>query len=104
MSDKHEESISSDEVGSMEEVLGENDPLFKEDGIVDLTETTETEAMKENAPDEVPDPEAPIEYLLNPVNKRVFEVNDDLVKRKDLVSCTKEGKRLHDNRRLGRFN
>ncbi len=42
--------------------------------------------------------EEPIKYLLNPENKQVFEASDALLKRRDLVPCTKEGKCICDHR------
>lgn len=47
--------------------------------------------------------ETAIEYLFNPNNKKIFPVNKDIVKQKDLVPCTKEGKILPDTRRPSDF-
>ncbi len=44
-----------------------------------------------------------IEYLYNPENKKIFPVNEAIVKQKHLVPCTKEGKLLPDNRRPSDF-
>ncbi len=47
--------------------------------------------------------EYPIEYLFNPNNKKIFPVNEAIVKQKHLIPCTKEGKLLPDNRRPSDF-
>ncbi len=122
------EEIKKEDVGSLEDVLGEEDSLFAPD-TVDLTdsqeenvttedfgkgeaegENTVTENMKDNAPDEVEEKpakigceETVIEYLFNPNNKKIFPVNDDIVKQKFLVPCTKDGKLLPDTRRPSDF-
>jgi hypothetical protein len=64
--------------------------------------------MKDDAPAFTPDPdkpekdvplEVPIEYLMNPENNnKVFDATEFLLKRKDLIPCTKEGKKVYDHR------
>jgi hypothetical protein len=58
-----------------------------------------TEKPKKDIPKEVP-----IEYLKSPVNGRIFAVNEDLLKRKDLIPCDEDGKKIYDNRKIGRFS
>jgi coproporphyrinogen III oxidase len=45
-------------------------------------------------------PELPITHLINPENKRVVEATPDLMKRKDLVPCDENGKKVLDHRIL----
>ncbi len=128
--------IKSDDVGSLEEVLGENDPLFhddkkeeptggghghnKEDAKVvsaqdflndnpiirDTSIGAKLEEMtipKEERIKDIPE-EVEITHLKNLENGQVFEVNPDLIRRKDLIPCDADGNKVYDNRRLGRFN
>lgn len=44
--------------------------------------------------------EVPITHLKSPVNKKVFEATPDLMKRKDLVPCDEDGKKVYDHRCL----
>lgn len=139
MTDK--EQIHVSEVGSMEEVLGENDSLFQEleadakvvgetkptvtgetvdltgsqeelTGHKDLTNpelyveeniTPEDFGKEEAKPKKDIPAEYTIEYLINLETKNVFPVNEDIVRQKHLVPCTKEGKILPDNRRPSDF-
>ncbi len=43
--------------------------------------------------------ETPIEYLFNPSNKKIFPVNEHIIRQKGLIPCTKAGKLLPDYRR-----
>jgi hypothetical protein len=119
MEDRQE--INKSEVGSAEEVFGEQDAMFQKehpatpegendsmfqnekaeigDPVLDLGENTVTENMKDNAPDEVPDvaPED-IKYLKNEENGRVFEVTPEIIGQRHLVPCTKEGTTFKDTR------
>ncbi len=47
--------------------------------------------------------EKPITHLLNPINKRVFQVTPDIITRKDLIPCDKDGKKVPDHRVLNRI-
>jgi hypothetical protein len=107
------ETIKSDEVGSLEDALGKDDAVFQDDQNDSVQddqsgENTVTEGMKDDAPAFTPDPdkpekdvplEVPIEYLMNPENNnKVFDATEFLLKRKDLIPCTKEGKKVYDHR------
>jgi hypothetical protein len=124
---EEKQEIKKDEVGSMEEVFGENDSMFqgkvdnvevdrdfeREYAAVPEGENTVTENMKDIDPDEgtvedgvndhrlaeVPDiaPED-IKYLKNEDNGRVFEVTPEIIGQRHLVPCTKEGKTFKDTR------
>jgi hypothetical protein len=48
--------------------------------------------------------EVPIEYLKNPANGRIFAVNENLLRRKDLIPCDEDGNKVYDHRKIGRFN
>ncbi len=54
-------------------------------------------------PEKVYPVEVPIEYLLNMNTGNVFPVNEDIVRQKGLVPCTKDGKVLPDHRRPSDF-
>lgn len=127
----HKETIKPEDVGSLEEVLGEDDSLFQNDGAKVVGETKQTltaepvdltgsqEVAKENEnpedfgkeeakaeevkPAKVYPVEVPIEYLKNTETGNIFPVNKDIVRQKFLVPCTKEGKVLPDHRRPSDF-
>lgn len=42
--------------------------------------------------------ELPITHLKSPVNSRVFEATPELMRRKDLVPCDEDGKKVYDHR------
>jgi hypothetical protein len=44
--------------------------------------------------------EVPIEYFLNPVNRRVHVATPALMARKDLLPCDENGKKVYDSRVL----
>lgn len=44
--------------------------------------------------------ELPITHLKNPVNNKVFAATPDLMKRRDLVPCDEDGKKVYDHRCL----
>jgi hypothetical protein len=120
MQDQPEKQVvASKDVGSMEEVFGENDSMFqREYSAVPEGENTVTENMKDNAPDEVDPDEGTVEdgvndhrlaevpevapedikYLKNEENGRIFEVTPALIGQRHLVPCTKEGKTFKDTR------
>ena len=89
--------------GITEDVEGENTP--PEDGTVDdgandhrlSTEEPQSETVVQ---DDKYAQEVPITHLKSPVNKKVFEATPDLMKRKDLVPCDEDGKKVYDHRRL----
>lgn len=72
-------------------------------------ENTVTETMKDNAPTiddqnpkfesekDVPE-EVAIEFLMSPENKRIHAASPELLRRKDLIPCDKNGKRIYDHR------
>ncbi len=57
----------------------------------------------EEKPEKVYPVETPIEFLFNPNNKKIFPVNEDIIKQKGLVPCTEDGKLLPDHRRQSDF-
>ncbi len=61
-------------------------------------QTALTEPIKKEYPVELP-----IEYLLNMNTGNIFPVNEDIVRQKGLVPCTKDGKVLPDHRRPSDF-
>ena len=54
--------------------------------------------VDENKPGKEVPREDPIEYLLSPENRRVHDATPALLKRKDLIPCNKEGKKVYDHR------
>ncbi len=44
--------------------------------------------------------EVPIEYLLNMETGNVFPVNDTIIKQRHLKPCDKDGRLIHDSRRI----
>ncbi len=42
--------------------------------------------------------ELPITHLKNPENRRVFDASPELMKRRDLIPCDKNGIKVHDYR------
>jgi hypothetical protein len=65
----------------------------------DMAKPLEQRAGYKDIPEEVE-----ITHLKNLENGQIFEANDILMRRKDLVPCDEDGNKVHDNRRLGRFN
>lgn len=123
------ETVKSDEVGSMEKAFGENDSMFSkpprtdqaaEEEVDKLPEPNQNEApgsdegtvndaandhrlSAEKPKKDVPE-EVPIKYLKSLVNGRVFPVSEDLIRRKDLIPCDENGKKIYDHRKIGRFS
>jgi hypothetical protein len=141
---KHKEVINLGEVGSLEEALGQNDSVFRNDtkNIKNLADSTQcfdgdgnelaidpvtkapvdniisakelvndtviggklNEMVKESGIKKNRPVEVEITHLKHPENGRIFEANEHMLRRKDLIPCDKYGNKVYDNRRLGRFN
>ena len=121
---ENKETIEPGETGSMEAAFGENDAMFRNGEPEDATQDNRTVGDKIAAmPVEEDDsgqvhpskvepvsekvvqgdkyaPELPITHLKNPVNNKVFAATPDLMKRRDLVPCDEDGKKVYDHRCL----
>jgi hypothetical protein len=88
-------------------VISASELIDQADAIIeDTTIGKKLEAM--TVPKEIRDKKYPVEveitHLKHPVNGRIFEVNPDLIRNKELIPCDEDGKKVYDNRRFGRFN
>jgi hypothetical protein len=142
--DKHKEAIESNDVGSLEKVLGEYDPLFRNEdkNVKNLADSTQcfdsdgnelaidpvtkapvdnvisaqdlinadviaaklNDIVKESGRKKDVPVEVEITHLKHPENGRIFEANEHMLRRKDLIPCDKYGNKVYDNRKLRGFN
>ncbi len=104
-----EENVTTEDFGVDEALKAEGENVVTEDtkdgqGFIDPDAGTQDDGANDHRLSTVkPKKDIPeeytIEYLYNPNNRKVFPVNEDIVKQKHLIPCTKEGKLLPDNRR-----
>jgi hypothetical protein len=98
------EELTAEEVNQLDaDTVAENENMMPPGSIPNILKTsddiTEPQSEKVVQNDKYVQ-ERPITHVKNMVNKQIFAITPDLMKRRDLMPCDEDGKLVYDHRRF----